>query len=249
VSRHPLTPEDEDVLTSAIGSLGAFIWRPPARPAPTATEGPPSEGDVTHLIDLRQGADAAHGRWADAARRRVARARRAGAEVVEAAGDDDWEAYDHLYRVSLARWGARASSVYGAGLFTALRARGGRDVRLWLVRVGDEVAAGAVVLTAGRHAAYWHGATDPSRVPGASNLLHWEVISALAGEGIAFYDLSPSGGHDGVARFKATLGGTPVDAPLRIRHRRLETLARRARSAAARPTVRPARVESGSSHP
>ena len=205
VSRHQLEPEDLTVPTSAIEGLGTFIWRAPARP-PSTTGVSGRDADLTHVIDLRQGANGAHRAWSDAARRRVRRAERAGAVVVEARGDRDWDAYDRLYRASLERWGERASSAYDVGLFVAIRARGGKDVRLWLVKAGDEVVAGALVLTAGRHAAYWHGASDTARVPGAANLLHWEIISVLAGEGAAVYDLGPSGGHAGVMRFKATLG-------------------------------------------
>jgi Acetyltransferase (GNAT) domain len=227
VSEDRLAPEHERQLVQAIIDLGSVIWRQ----APWARAPVPAGRvtmDVTHLIDLSRGAEAARAAWKDGAKRRVRRAARAGVAVREAVGDDDWRAYDELYRISLARWGTRASSAYEPEFFTALRARGREDVRLWLAEVGGRFAAGALVLTTGRHAAYWHGASDPTLAPGAANLLLWEIIGALAGEGFATFDLNPSAGMAGVMRFKQSLGATAAPAPLCVKRSPIEALARTA---------------------
>jgi hypothetical protein len=161
--------------------------------------------EFTHVIDLREGAAAARDRWRAEARRTAARAARLGARVVEGTSRAHWEAYRQLYRSSVERWD-RPLFVYGDSLFSHLSTRADRGIRLWLVELGGEPCAGAVVFTHHRYATYWHGATVPDRCPGATNLLHWELLPLLEDEGVHTYDLNGSGPLVGVVRFKETLG-------------------------------------------
>ena len=57
---------------------------------------------------------------------------------------------------------------------------------------------------------------------------------ALAAGGFAVYDLNPSGGHEGVRRFKASIGAREAPAPIVVRHRPREALIARAREWTAR---------------
>ena len=59
------------------------------------------------------------------------------------------------------------------------------------------------------------------------------MIAAFADEGITTYDLNPSGGRAGVARFKESLGGIPAQTQVVVRRSALERtvdVARRART-------------------
>jgi len=197
---------------------------------------PPLRGavaEVTHIIDLTDGADAALVRWSAPAARQARRAARDGAAVREATDNAAWAAYDALYRQSLRRW-SRPTSVYDAGFFRALRRHAGAEARLFLAERDRRAVAGALVLTAGSHASYWHGASAPGAAPGAANLLQREIVLALAAGGFAVYDLNPSGGHEGVRRFKASIGAREAPAPIVTRHRPREALIARAREWTAR---------------
>ncbi len=193
----------------------------------------------THVIDLRDGAAAARRRWKAPARRQAARATRAGVAFREASTLSDWSAYDSLYRTSLGRWD-RPSSIYEERLFTLLHDSGLGSVRLFVAEKETKLAAGAIVFLAGHSAVYWHGASLARDVPGASNLLHWELLDVLEADGVGIYDLNPSGGHEGVAHFKETLGAEARPAPILVRRHPRENLAfRYARLRARLPFLRP----------
>jgi hypothetical protein len=209
-------PEPLDVARTreaqrAIARLPNLVWRPPAGAGVVHHGG--ARAEETFVIDLRDGAAVAHGRWHRSARRQATRATREGCTFRRGDGPDDWARYDRIYRRAIERW-QRPSTIYDARFFDALVTHGGEGVTLWLVESAGRTVAGAVVLLSRRHAAYWHGASVPAEAPGAANLLHWEIITALAERGCETYDLNPSGGHAGVERFKRTLGATSVGAPL-----------------------------------
>ena len=141
----------------------------------------------------------------------------------------DWLAYYEVYRTTMTYW-ERPTSAYGELLFRLLHGAGSDRIRLWLVEVEGVVIAGAIVLTTGVHAVHWSGAAIRGTAPGATNLLHWEVLGSLAEEGFALCDLNPSGGHDGVVAFKEAIGAEPMPAPLVVRRdwreRGIETVRR-----------------------
>lgn len=159
---------------------------------------------VSHVIDLRSGCAQARGQWRKSSRRWVRRAIREGARIRMATRHEDWMAFYAVYEESLARW-SRPSSKYERSLFALLAESAGRDIRLWLVEIDGDPVGGSVVFTHGSHAIGWHAAFAKG-VPGASNLLQWELVEILAGEGREIYDLSPSGGHSGVVDHKDSLG-------------------------------------------
>jgi hypothetical protein len=214
VSPRPLSRDDERFLSGQVTRLAAVVWRQPPGPVARPLLGRHTRFDETHIIDLARGVADARARWSSAARRNVRRAERAGVEVRRGTGDGDWREYLALYGDTLQRWGSRASSSYGSALFEALRKHGRTDVDLWLARLEGRPAAGALLVSHGRHVVYWHGASDPLVCPGSSNLLHWRIMDALAARGVTEYDLNPSGGHEGVVRFKRGLGSEPRSAPL-----------------------------------
>jgi hypothetical protein len=148
--------------------------------------------------------------------------------VVEGTSRTHWEAYRQLYRSSVERW-EHPLFVHRDSLFSLLSARAGRSIRLWLVELDGEPCAGAVVFTHGRYATYWHGATLPSRCPGAANLLHWELLQLLEDDGVRTYDLNGSGPLPGVVRFKETLGARRARVVAYERRHPLERAASKAR--------------------
>jgi lipid II:glycine glycyltransferase (peptidoglycan interpeptide bridge formation enzyme) len=182
-----LGPQDETVPSAALGH-----WR----------------DEVTHVIDLRDGADVARSRWRGAARRQVARAEKAGVTVRRASESCDWAEYFRLYERTVERWGTPLQA-YDHRLFELVPQVAGDEALLLLAERSGEACAGAIVFVHGRHAGYWHGASDVHEAPGSANALHWHALEVLEHRGVESYDLLGSGPLPGVVRFKESIGGVP----------------------------------------
>jgi len=164
-----------------------------------------TEPDTTLVTPLSQDFDAVFATWRAGHRRNVRIAERSGVTIDRASCDRDWEAYYQIYLASLARWGEATTSRYPASLFRLIRGMAG--AALWLARYRDRIISGALVLSHNHHAVYWHGAGDADHFHlRAANLLHCCIMRDCARRGLRWYDFNPSGGHEGVARFKAGFG-------------------------------------------
>src|SRR5690606_35869262 len=119
----------------------------------------------------------------------------------------DWNAYGRVYRKSLRRWGARATSAYPESLFADIAALPAANMRLWLAEHHGRVAAGYVAFYHNRHACLWHGASDPEIFrTGAVQMLYHEMLAHAAREGYPAFDLLGSGGTASLEAFKQSLG-------------------------------------------
>jgi lipid II:glycine glycyltransferase (peptidoglycan interpeptide bridge formation enzyme) len=59
----------------------------------------------------------------------------------------------------------------------------------------------------GGHAVYWHGAAHEDALQlRPTHVLHAAIIKDACARGYRYYDFNPSGGLEGVARFKAGFG-------------------------------------------
>ena len=214
----PLTPLHAEVLTDWLLTERVPLWwrvNPfdplAAVPMPRATE-----PDETHIVRLERGLEAQmshHGH-----REAVSKARRAGLTVRRAAGADDWQTYYSIYLSNLERWGADASSNYGAALFDLLRLRGAPGIDLWLVELEDgTIVSGSINLCGPHHVAGWHMASlsDYFRLK-PTNLLVNEMIKDAIERSFTWFDMHPSGGHEGATRFKENCGGERLECPVII---------------------------------
>jgi predicted N-acyltransferase len=174
--------------------------------------------DATHAIVLDAGFDAVEKRWKknnSAHLRNVRKARRAEIEVARTVETGDFGEYFDVYQSTLERWGGRASSAYRRDLFEAIRERLDDDIALWVARDGRKIVAGALCFYARRHAVYWHGAALASHFDRRPvNLLMYEIARDACGRGMSWFDLNPSGGQEGVERFKRSLGAEPFPSPV-----------------------------------
>jgi hypothetical protein len=200
-------------------------------------EGAELTQDVTHVVAL-QGAAAPESRFSEGHRRSIRAAERAGVTVEPARTLDEYREYAAVYEDSLARWGERATSRYPRELFEngwRLGADHPQHSVLWLARHQDRIVAGAWIFTWNGHAVYWHGATRTDAMPlRPGHLLHATILRTCAEQGLAWYDFNPSGGHEGVARFKAGFGAEPRAVPRAVLTGRLFAGARAVRDATRR---------------
>lgn len=212
LSTHALTPAHARVLAHWLThELGGLEWRlHPFDPLLRDLAVPGATPDETHAVDLTPGFDAVV-----RGRSKANKAARAGVTVAAAGEEADWRAYFALYEDSLRRWGDAASSRYRWELFDEIRRRSSTHLRLWLARLDGAVVAGALCFYARRHAVYWHGAAAEAHFElRPVNLLMQEAIRDACARGFAWFDFNPSGGHEGVKKFKLSLGGEPLPAPV-----------------------------------
>jgi len=198
-------------------------WRlNPFDPQAMALEALTTLPDETHAVHLRDGFSAACENASHGHQCAVRKAQRNGLRVRRAESAADWETYYAIYLEALRRWGEQASSQYGAPLFDLLRRRGAPAVELWLATLaGGEIVAGGIGLYAPRHVTYWHAAARAEHFAlRPANLLVHEMLRDACLRGLDWFDLNPSGGHEGVRTFKERVGAVALPAPVVIRDRR-----------------------------
>jgi CelD/BcsL family acetyltransferase involved in cellulose biosynthesis len=177
------------------------------------------EPDETHVIPLAGGFAAVEAGATHGHRSSARKARREGVVTRKAVGVADWRAYYGLYEDSLARWGDAASSHYSRSLFDELQRLEPGFVELWLASLDNRVIAGALCLYAPRQVACWHAAALASFFDlRPVNLLYFDAIRDACSRGLDWFDLNPSGGHEGVREFKRRFGALPLPAPVIVRH-------------------------------
>lgn len=166
----------------------------------------------THFIDLTTlDPESPMRAWKEDQRWRARAATRDGLTVRLAETPGDWNRYLELYEKSQTRWGERTSSSYPPSLFEAIR-REVPTARLWLAEQDGCIGAGYLAFYHNTYATLWHGAADSDFfAKGANQLLYAAMLADAAKRGYRVFDLLPSGGHTGVAAFKARFGSQSVD--------------------------------------
>ena len=218
ISADLLRPEHSTALTDYMSTeLGDLYWQTnPFDPSLAAVSLPSTSPNETHVIDLAQEWEAIHDAWSSSCRRAERKARRSGILVREAASEADWQEYHAVYEDTLRRWGGSRWRRYEWELFAQLRALRSANLRLWLATTGEgRVAAGAIMCYAGSHAVYWHGAALESLLPQRPmNLLFSVIMREARDAGYRWFDFNPSGGIEGVRRFKESFGARALDCPV-----------------------------------
>ncbi len=202
-----------DYLTRGLGSL---LWRVNpydqlvAKTGKTATQ-----DDETHACNLGIGFDAVYKRWARGARSSVRKALKEGVTVKQARTLEDWRAYYRAYEDSLRRWGPATSSRYSWEIFNEMFRLNSPHIKLWLAVYRELVVAGALCFYAPRYVVYWHGAALEKYFHlRAANLVMYEAVKDACEQGFSWFDLNPSGGHEGVKAFKKRLGPQALPCPV-----------------------------------
>jgi GNAT acetyltransferase-like protein len=236
----PGRPSASDTIALAkLLARGEVIWR--VGPADAAIPDAALTGardEVTHLIDLRNGARAARETWKKSAREEVRQAERAGVIIRIGDAQEDWSAYRDIYAKTVARW-ERPLTIYTDRLFEIIPRVSGEEALLLLAERGGEACAGIVVFVHGNHAAAWNGASDMTVAHGAMNALQWKALAVLEQRGVCTYDLLGSGPLAGVVKFKESIGGVPHRVRALVRSTHAVSAVRRAKRLLMR---RPSRV-------
>jgi hypothetical protein len=172
-------------------------------------------GTHTLAIDLTPGYDNLRRAWSKGHRAAPAQARRSGLSVRLAVKEADWAGYFAVYQDSLRRWGRNTTSRYEWALFQALSQLDADLVRLWLAEKDETIVSGALCFYHPNQIVMWHAATlEPYFPLRPANLLLDEALRHACSINAHWFDLGPSGGHQGVERFKLGFGPVRLTVPV-----------------------------------
>lgn len=132
---------------------------------------------------------------------------RKGVRVREATTEEDYRNHYRAYEASYDRWTAQ----FGPPLpWTHFRnchrmsRQFPRNISLWIAELDGRFAAGALVFYWNRLLVGWHAAAYEELFKFSPNhVLHTEIIRDALERGMSCYDFNPSGGQEGVVKYKA----------------------------------------------
>jgi hypothetical protein len=168
--------------------------------------------DSAQVIDLRRDLETIYGETDRAHHKSLRKAQTEGVTVRQANSPEDWKRHYELYQDSLKRWTVggpekQPKMIYDFRFFEELQAIRTGNVRLWLAEHQGKVIAGIVALYWNHHCVTWHGAAlAESFGLRPNNMLYWEILKDAHASGYWWFDCNPSGGYEGVERFKEFLG-------------------------------------------
>lgn len=163
--------------------------------------------DFTHVFALDGSAEDAYKRLSRGAKSNLNQAKKKGVSVRTASGEEDVLRYFHIYQDTLKRWGDATLFAYPQELLINIYRHGGDAAKLWVAEKEGTIIAGAIIFYWNRVVSYWHGASLQDYFDCyPNNLLHITIIEDALLRGYRYYDFGPSGGQQGVARFKESFG-------------------------------------------
>lgn len=166
----------------------------------------------THVLSLEGDFEGVRTGFSRGQKSNINQARKKGVTVRVGASAEEYEFYYRIYQDTLKRWGARAGVSYPRDLFLNLCEAGSPDIKLWLAEKEKKPIAGVIAFYCNTTVLYWHGCSLQDYFDHyPNNLLHAEIIRDACERGYALYDLSPSGGYEGVIKFKDSFSAKRVD--------------------------------------
>jgi len=151
----------------------------------------------THIVSLNADFEQLRKRFSRGQKSNIKQAEKKGITVRLANSLEDYEQYYTIYQETIKRWGESVGS---------------QDIKLWLAEKQRKIVAGVLTLYSNYTILYWHGCSLKEYFDHyPNNLLHMEIIKDGCIKGYKSYDLNPSGGHQGVVKFKESFSARRVD--------------------------------------
>lgn len=168
------------------------------------------EDDFTQCIDIHNGYSAFLSGTDYAHRKNVKKASQAGLLPGSSEEWDHWVQYYSVYEKSINRWEKkrlRRRSFYSLAFFRELFNLDKKFRKLWTVTINGRIASGIICFYWNKHVAAWHGAGDEEFFAiRPNNLLYNAAVEHACVNNYYWFDCNPSGGFEGVIRFKKFLG-------------------------------------------
>lgn len=216
IGSQPLTREHGELIVADLKTrVPDLVWTANPFDSVAVTTAESGRPQVTHALRLTGGFEETYRRGSKGHTSAEKKARRAGVTARRAEGLQDWLTYYDIYEDSLRRWGDAASSRYDRRLFERMAEMDGVGVSLWLAEFEGAAVAGALCLYSKRHVGYWHGAALESHFHlRPVQLLIYDVVRDACESGHHWFDFNPSGGHEGVQKFKEHFGCEALSCPI-----------------------------------
>lgn len=174
-----------------------------------------STSDFTHLLRIDRPYPEVVAGFSETNRRNIRKGKRSGIEVRLASSLDDIREYFLLYASTVRRWEDEPAIRFDWPLFRNcfdLASENPDNIRFWMATLDEQPIAGACIFYWNSHVVYWHGASLSEHLDKRpNNVLFDHIIRDAVDGGFAYFDFNPSGGHEGVARFKASFGAEQVE--------------------------------------
>lgn len=215
IAEEKLTPEHADCLVRFIRErYGNLQWRcSPYDFEPPAEAGFDPARDVTHVINLEDDAELLVSRMNKKQIPRKVRIAERNGLVLKEIGAEFIEAYTEIYQDCKERW-ERSTSAYTRDFFQRLERA---DIcEFWGVFDQEErlICAGPI-LCARRHVVSWLALARSEALEFKPyEFFYYKLILHYREQGKTWFDMNPSGGHKGVAAFKANFGAQEKRCPL-----------------------------------
>ena len=165
-----------------------------------------SRKDFTQMIDLSQEWKFILKLWSKGHYSAAKKGIRQGVQV-KIAAKNDWKIYYDIYQDSRRRWGEKASNNYLWKLFNLLSQLNSDVCKLWLAIKDENIVSGCLCFYYNKHVVYWHGASLEKYFHlRPVHVLQYNIIKDAIELGYSWYDFNPSGGHEGVVKFKKGFG-------------------------------------------
>ncbi len=205
LSNNKLNQRAIDAIRKHINKLSCVVVRD--NPLAPVHLGANCKNDFTQLILLSELNGDVTGAWSKNIQRNLKKSHAQRLIVKLAQSKEDWMAYFNIYQQSLLRWGSSATSNYTWLLFENIHRLANQKCRLWLVQCKEDIVSGYLCFYHNRHAVYWHGASTQTAFKlSAVPFLVRHVINDAKVRGFKYFDFNPSGGHEGVVKFKKGFG-------------------------------------------
>lgn len=171
--------------------------------------------DFTQIVSLKNSVENILPTWSKGHRSALTQARKIGITVRTEDSRNAWDSFYPIYLDSLKRWGSNASSKYRKDFFESIYNLKSPHRQLWLAHYQDQPVAGSIIFYAKKHVTYGYSAVLNSSLKyRPMNILIYEIMQDACQKNFTWFDLCPSGGHQGVVSFKKNFGAIEKQNPL-----------------------------------
>lgn len=230
ISDSNLTLAHHELVLQHLKKYQDLIWREnPYDPAMQDLRIPNCQKDYTYVIDLQGGFEQVLEKSDYSNRKAVKVAQKSGIEIEKAESLDKWDEYFDMYQESISRWKKReifSGVEYSRELIHKIFSMDGKYRSLWIANCKSRPVAGIVCFYWNKHAVAWHGAGLQEYFKfRPNNLLYMHAIKDACSNGYRWFDCNPSGGIEGVIKFKKNLGAVELQSRIVNRKSVIRTVA------------------------
>lgn len=215
IADDPITPEQVRAIYNKICNWKAtsyYFLESPLADSIDLSDTMSALDDFTQIVELED-FDDVFASFSKGHRSSYRKGVRLGVQVEEAATLEEYKAYFHMYHDSIRRWAEKhgeTPTAYTWDLFEAIYNAGQAypdNVKLYLAKLDGKMISGQLNFYFNDYIVAWHGATYEEYFSYCPvNVLDTELIRDGIEKGYKYYDFNPSGGFDGVARYKSRFG-------------------------------------------